>query len=208
MTEHAYQFGPLGSLTGILNYPDGVDPEAPVAIILNAGIVHRVGPFRLHVDLARALASRGVASLRMDLSGLGDSETRRDLPEGVDRAKLDVDDAMSALEESHDIRQFVLIGLCSGAYNAHQVCVADPRVVGGVFMDGVVFETPEHKRRMLKRRLRYRFLRNAVKKRLDPNALHSDENSDSAEFFTNDKPAWEIAGEVEAMLRREMQLLF
>jgi len=78
MKETVYQFGPNNSLTGILSQPDESVrvADAPVALILNAGIVHSIGPFRLHVDIARSLAEAGFSSFRIDLSGLGDSETR------------------------------------------------------------------------------------------------------------------------------------
>ena len=45
----------------------------PTVVLLNAGIVHRVGPNRMHVLLARALAAAGIPSLRFDMSGIGDS---------------------------------------------------------------------------------------------------------------------------------------
>ena len=46
----------------------------PWVVLLNAGIIHRIGPNRLYVQLARRLASRGHAVLRFDLAGIGDSE--------------------------------------------------------------------------------------------------------------------------------------
>ncbi|MEM6472657.1 MAG: hypothetical protein AAF802_24060, partial [Planctomycetota bacterium] len=171
MTERVIRFGPDDSLLGILNVPEHWSQQSPVAVILNAGIVHRAGPFRLHVDLARALSDVGHASLRMDLSGLGDSETRKVLPEGEDRARLDFRDAMRALEEVCGATTFVPLGLCSGAYNAHQVAIDSGRIVGGVFLDGIVYETEGHRRRVRKRRMGYRFLRNAVKRRVSSDLL-------------------------------------
>ena len=78
MHETICQFGPNNGLTGILTEPDESVrvADAPVALILNAGIVHNIGPFRLHVDIARLLAAAGFSSFRIDLSGLGDSATR------------------------------------------------------------------------------------------------------------------------------------
>lgn len=58
MTEQALRFGPEKKLIGILNCPERFEKDFPTALILNAGIVHRVGPFRIHVDLARALANQ------------------------------------------------------------------------------------------------------------------------------------------------------
>ena len=44
MKETVYQFGPNNSLTGILSQPDESVrvADAPVALILNAGIVHSI----------------------------------------------------------------------------------------------------------------------------------------------------------------------
>lgn len=210
MTEQALRFGPEKKLIGILNCPERFEKDFPTALILNAGIVHRVGPFRIHVDLARALANQGIASLRLDLSGLGDSEVRKDLPIGMNRAELDLIDAMDAVREGLGVDKFVLIGLCSGAYNAHQVAVTNQRVAGAVFLDGIAYETKKHARRKLRRRLRYRSLRNAVKRRIVPNALTHEQRGgvDSAEFFTIDKPAEKVAQEIQSMVDRQMQLLY
>ena len=210
MNEQVLRFGPDDQLIGILNRPREVVDDAPVAVILNAGIVHRVGPFRLHVDLARALAQKGFASVRLDLSGLGDSPVRTSVPEGKDRAELDVRDVMDSLQQSLLVERFVPLGLCSGAYNAHQIAIADNRVAGAVFFDGIVYETPEHRRRKRQEKLGSRFLRNAIKKRVAADIIPSQGGSgiDSAEFFTNDKPASEVADEIRSMLARQMQLLF
>ena len=72
MKERVYRFGPQRSLVGIYTEPSPEEmiPDAPLAVILNAGIVHHIGPFRLHVDLARRLAESGFRTLRLDLSGL------------------------------------------------------------------------------------------------------------------------------------------
>ncbi|MEM0924427.1 MAG: hypothetical protein AAGJ83_00180 [Planctomycetota bacterium] len=211
MNEQVLRFGPNETLLGILTQPSGARrTHTPVALILNAGVVHRVGPFRLHVDLARSLADRGYTSLRMDLSGLGDSEVRKELPDEEDRAMLDINDALDALEQKLGVSEFVPMGLCSGAYNSHQVCVASDRLTGGVFLDGIAYETEGHSRRRIQRRMGFRFLRNALKKRIVPDVIPYEETSeiDSAEFFTNDKEASEVAAEIQAMLDRRMRLLF
>ncbi len=79
MRERAVVFGDPPDLVGVLTEPDGVCRDRGV-IILNAGIIHRVGPNRLHVRMARALASLGFPVLRFDFSGQGDSGRRVDGP--------------------------------------------------------------------------------------------------------------------------------
>jgi pimeloyl-ACP methyl ester carboxylesterase len=110
-------------------------------LLLNAGLLHRVGPNRLYVRLARALAGHGFRVLRFDLSSVGDSEVRRDelsLPESVVR---DAQDAMDFLAGRTDVDRFVVIGLCEGAENTFRVTVRDPRVVGAALLDGFAYRT-------------------------------------------------------------------
>ena len=80
MRERALTFGPDGGLVGILTEPDPdvARANAPAHVILNSGILHRVGASRLYVQTARSLAEDGITSLRFDFSGIGDSEVRKD----------------------------------------------------------------------------------------------------------------------------------
>ena len=116
MHETICQFGPNNGLTGILTEPDESVrvADAPVALILNAGIVHNIGPFRLHVDIARLLATVGFSSFRIDLSGLVDSATRTGKILEGNRAVQDVSDAVDFLTQHTGSERFVAIGLCSG----------------------------------------------------------------------------------------------
>ena len=70
-------FGRSQHLVGVLSTPTVVSAAAPPGIVLvNSGIIHRIGANRVYVRLARALAVCGSASLRFDLSGIGDSTSR------------------------------------------------------------------------------------------------------------------------------------
>jgi len=91
MQERVVQFGPDRGLVGILTLPDaGAEVDAPHVVLLNSGIIHRVGSSRLHVDLARALSSVGVAAFRFDLSGIGDSKRRSDVESVRESVERDV----------------------------------------------------------------------------------------------------------------------
>lgn len=215
MKQSVLKFGPSEGLAGILSLPTAgiVSPEEkrPIAIVLNAGVVHRSGPFRLHVDIAERLCDQGFGCLRIDLSGLGDSAVRQDVEEGQNRALLDVANAMDALEQQTGHDSFVLIGLCSGAYNAHHVGLEDPRVVGCVFMDGLVFRTAGHfLRKAIHRATSPRFMRNAIRRRLLTGEIgrHDPGAPTAAEFFEVDKSARCVASEIECMLESGKQLLF
>jgi len=213
MNESVCNFGPDGSLFGILTTPDEdvrVD-GAPIALILNAGIVHRVGPFRIHVDIARQLAAAGFSTLRLDLSGLGDSAPRTGKIEIEDRAVLDVRDAMGFLQQKTGVNRFALLGLCSGAYNAHRVAVKDERIVGAVFMDGIVFRTAGFYLRHYSRFFRFRFWRNAIKRRLMRYGGEVDEATSSlneSEFFGSDIDQDAVVRELNLLTERDVQMLF
>jgi hypothetical protein len=154
--EQAWTFGSEGGLVGIYSEPQGgANPCRPAALLFNVGLNHHVGPNRLNVDLARRLAALGFASLRFDLSGLGDSEARRDLRSDEERAVLDLTEAMEELTRRKEIGSFVLISLCSGVDPAHAVAAADSHVTGAIFMDGYAYETAGYRlRAALERALR------------------------------------------------------
>src|SRR5690606_40846873 len=56
---------------GILSPAQGAASPAAL-VLLNAGLTHRVGPFRCYVQFARRLASRGTHVFRFDLPRVGD----------------------------------------------------------------------------------------------------------------------------------------
>ena len=149
------QFGTDGHLVGLLATPES-DRAAPrvAVIILNAGVLHRVGPHRLHVNLARRLATSGIMSLRFDLSGIGDSGHVSGAPSFTDSAVVDVKSAMDWLGRERAADRFVLFGICSGADNALATATADERVVGLVLLDPPAYATMRARVRKLFARLR------------------------------------------------------
>jgi alpha-beta hydrolase superfamily lysophospholipase len=110
-------------------------------VILNAGIIHRVGPNRLHVELARALAASGLAAVRLDLSGIGDSEPRTDALNPFDGALADIREALDTLEGSLKASRFIVLGLCSGANQAVASAATDERIVAVGLIDPFIPRT-------------------------------------------------------------------
>jgi len=135
--ERPVQFGTGTPLIGVLTEPAPGDAAAgrPGVLMLNSGILHRVGSCRLHVRLARALAAAGYTSLRFDYSGIGDSEPRRDNLPFEASAVAETREAMDYLAARKGLDGFVLLGLCSGADMAHETAVADARVRALVLLD-------------------------------------------------------------------------
>jgi pimeloyl-ACP methyl ester carboxylesterase len=137
MIEKAIVFGPDRSLVGVWTEPRDPMPGdgPPAVIIINSGIVHHAGIWRLHVRTARALAERGFSSLRFDLSGIGDSENPRDAISPDELARRDVDAAIHYARETRGIGRVVMMGLCSGAWDGLGAAIRNPSVAGVAAID-------------------------------------------------------------------------
>ena len=143
--ETAHIFGRNKNLVGIISEPRTSARSGPAIVLLNAGIIHRVGPSRVGVEIARALASEGYRVLRFDLSGIGDSAGSPDLASLADIVRGDITEAIDLMEAGAPGNGVVLFGICSGADNAFYVGTEDARVVGLVLIDPEVHPTPKFK---------------------------------------------------------------
>lgn len=137
MNERAVLVGDSGSLFGVLTEPSSRPAARPCGVLLlNAGVMHRVGPNRVYVKLARRLAEAGFMVLRFDFSGIGDSPARaNDLP-FQEYAVAETQEALRYLAESKGLDRFVLIGICSGADIALRTAAVAPDVAGVVLING------------------------------------------------------------------------
>jgi pimeloyl-ACP methyl ester carboxylesterase len=156
MRETAVLFGPTRSLVGIMTTPPETARarERPAVVLLNAGLIHRVGPNRLYVKMARLLAGLGFSVLRFDFSGIGDSGVRDDHLAFDKSAISETQEAMHYLQAATGSTQFILIGLCSGANASFRTACGDPSVVGAVLLNprGHLHETNEALAASLRRR--------------------------------------------------------
>lgn len=140
MNESVICLGPSGSLVGVYTEPAGsIEGDLPAIILLNAGITHRSGPFRLHVEVARRIGSLGYSSVRVDLAGIGDSANRGDDVPEREGTLTDARFVMDFLEAQAGIKRFVLFGLCSGADDSHQIAMRDSRVCGIIALDAFAY---------------------------------------------------------------------
>jgi pimeloyl-ACP methyl ester carboxylesterase len=134
--EQAVLLGAGRGLAAIITDPaPGASSAAVAAICLNAGVIHRVGPSRLHVHVARALAAAGWIAARFDHAGLGDSPVRKDGLPFEQSSVLETREVMDALQQSRRTDRFVLVGLCSGAVTAFNTALVDERVAGIVMIN-------------------------------------------------------------------------
>ncbi|WP_027211455.1 alpha/beta fold hydrolase [Burkholderia sp. WSM2232] len=111
---------------------------APAVLMVNTGAVSRIGNARLGVRFARRLARQGVASLRVDLRGLGDSQP------SLDAVTLDAlyaqdgaDDAACAARwlAARGHAGVVLLGICAGAYVGLYAASRESAVTGAVLVN-------------------------------------------------------------------------
>ncbi len=137
MKEQVVQFGSKAGLIGVLTEPESLPPGQlpPAVLFMNAGLIHRVGPNRVYVKLARSLANQGFVALRFDLSGIGDSRARTDNLSIENRILADVTEAMDFLRQTRGIDRFLLMGHCAGAFISFGVASRDPRVAGVVMLN-------------------------------------------------------------------------
>jgi hypothetical protein len=202
MQEQAFRFGRARHLVGIAGLPASA-ANAVGVIVLNAGLVHRIGPFRLHVELTRRLNTGGYPTLRFDLSTVGDSGASGESQTRTRQVCADVGDAIQLLGRQAGCTRFVLIGLCSGAQNVHTVACTDGNVAGAIFLDGYAYRTAGfHLRHYLPRLFRpARWLRLLTR----PNPVAGA--SDSTPVFAVERlPQSTVRADLARMLDRGVKL--
>lgn len=123
----------FGALSGVLVEPRSQPGKDLCVVMLNAGAMRRIGPNRIWVEASRRWAQQGVVSLRLDLEGIGESDGD-ERPYGHDRGlyvERLVPQVIAALDWAQGQGcgdQFLLVGLCSGAYWALHAALSDLRV--------------------------------------------------------------------------------
>jgi pimeloyl-ACP methyl ester carboxylesterase len=139
VTEFKEQVALLGrdsSLVSIIARPaTAAVGDRPVVVILNTGIIHRVGHHRMYVTMARALAAAGHTVVRFDFNGIGDSPPAKDRMQPLAACVEQIGDVIDSIARTYHTKSYILVGLCSGADHAVLHAFKDERVVGLVLMD-------------------------------------------------------------------------
>jgi pimeloyl-ACP methyl ester carboxylesterase len=141
VVETALRFGENERFFGVLTEPLGSRSDL-VVIVPNTGANARVGTNRFNVAVARRLADRGHAVLRMDLGGIGDSPAAEGRGENDLFSDHSIADIRAAIDAAagRGYRHFVVMGLCSGAYMSFHTGLRDDRVTAIVMMNPPAFE--------------------------------------------------------------------
>lgn len=135
------------ALVGILSLPGR--PASRAVLVVVGGPQYRAGSHRQFVLLARALAGHGIAVLRFDYRGMGDSAGA---PRDFERVSTDLGAAVNWLFAAVPaLRDVVLWGLCDGASAAVDYAGHDARVAGIALLnpwirtpDGIARATIRH----------------------------------------------------------------
>jgi alpha/beta superfamily hydrolase len=134
-----------GRLFGVLCEPADDRERAPLVVIANTATTPHVGDGRFNVELARSLARAGIASLRVDAHGIGDSPGAHTVINSslLTYEQLAADTALAvdwAVDRGHP--RVALFGICSGAYLSLQVATKNPSVSAMLLINLQRFEFP------------------------------------------------------------------
>lgn len=132
MNEQTLSMGPTNSCVGIFTpakqrRQNNAGSKVAV-LLLNSGLIHHAGPGRVYTRLARALSDHGLSTVRFDLSGIGDSAARQDNLSIYQIATQEPIEVMDYLQK-RGYHQFILAGICSGAYCSFKTAIKDQRVI-------------------------------------------------------------------------------
>jgi exosortase A-associated hydrolase 1 len=137
-------------LVGIASVPQATAASCRRGVVIVVGgPQYRVGSHRQFALLARDLAAHGVAALRFDYRGMGDSAgSARDFEAIGDDLRAAIDAFVAAVPGMDEV---VLWGLCDGASAAAMYAPSDARVRGLVLLnpwvrtdDGIARTTLKH----------------------------------------------------------------
>jgi len=141
-------------LFGIASVP--AQPGSRAVLIVVGGPQYRAGSHRQFTLLARSLAEQGIASLRFDYRGMGDSGGAARNFENVDAdLRAGVDQLLAAVPGAADV---VIWGLCDAASAALFYAAQDARVSGVALANPWVRSVGGHARATLKHYYRQRLM--------------------------------------------------
>jgi len=131
LCERPVQIAPMPRLFGIVTEPVRDERRRRAVILVNSGADYHIGAGRMYVAMARRWAEQGYVALRMDLRGIGDSDT----PSGSAHDEVfppgaiaDIEAAVDFVRKRYGVREVTLAGLCSAGYHVLRAAVAGLQV--------------------------------------------------------------------------------
>ena len=168
-TEEALTFTCAGeTLVGILHRP--AQPGRRGLVLVPGAPQYRVGSHRQSVLLARDLAAQGIAVLRFDYRGMGDSDGAFRSFEAVSE---DIAAAVAELSARvPEIRETILFGLCDGASAIAYFAAERPDLAGLVLVNPWVRDRDTVDQALVRHYYRDRLLSGDLWRRLFTGKLH------------------------------------
>ena len=119
---------PSGQLFALEHLPK--DEVKLCVIMLNSGMLNRCGPQRLYWAFANQVCDLGVAVVRVDLAGVGDSNAEIDETHFDNHRKEDVNAVIDYARQKWPNCQIVLQGLCAGSRVSFKSAAENESVAG------------------------------------------------------------------------------
>lgn len=190
MNERTLQFGPSRELLGTLGTPVSAPASGGVGLLLlNAGIVHRVGPHRINVRLAREASALGIPSLRFDLAGRGDSTAAAPGLRYDEQAVADIGQAVATLCRYGRCDRVMLFGICSGADDGLAAARVEPRIASLVMFDPPIYPDLRWRARSYAGKLRKFGVRGGIARLLALRRVLAGADMDDEDNYGRDVPA-------------------
>jgi len=135
--ERAVSFG--NGLRGVLCTPVDVVGEKKAVIFVNTGGDSRAGIGGFAVEASRELCNHGIAALRFDFAGLGDSAFSDGWRSHIYETPRDEDFvAAVALLAAEDISCITVAGVCSGGYHALEIACRNERIAAAYAVNAAI----------------------------------------------------------------------
>ncbi|MCS6861733.1 MAG: alpha/beta fold hydrolase [Abditibacteriales bacterium] len=140
-------------LFGILHLPDG-GTVARAVVFLHGWSGYRTGPHQMFVRAARRLEREGMAALRFDFRGRGDSEG---VMEHATLATMveDTHAAVAWLVEQTGVGHVTLLGICSGSEVAFGAATLHPAIDSLALWSAPIFAAEASVEREIKKKAFY-----------------------------------------------------